>query len=195
MARGPTEEAALNSFTVALVRCCFVAVAILAAALPAHAGKSHLGQKPEDFITLTAVNVGGTTACPYWQGYEVQQLGSDGAPSGTAFLVPEGKRLVVTDLAWSVIGSPTSILPNRTMTLWIATSAPSAWPIYQAAEQVSSAIDTGEFWSGQDHLVSGFSIGAGLTLCTSAFNESYTSGISTNTATRLVVQGYLIRSK
>jgi hypothetical protein len=171
-----------------------IAAILVSAAVPAHAGKSHMGQKPEELVTLVSHYVGGTTSCPYWSGFEMFALGTDGVRSTTPFAVPDGQRLVVTDLQWSVTPSPTSISANAMLSVYIQTSAAMSEVLYRSSVPVDAVIDATNLWYGESHLVAGISIGAGLTVCPSA-DSSYYGGGYANSVTSLTVQGYLIKSK
>lgn len=168
-------------------------VFLLAGARPAEAGKAHMGQKPEEHITLVS-QASGSPICSLSGNFNLHAVGTDGVPSAEPFLVPEGKRLVVTDVSWVVVQNPLAISAGNILGIEFRTSDLNSATLFRAGQPADANIDAANQWHGEVHMVTGFSIGAGLTLCPRAGTYSSSSG-GLLTVYELYVQGYLIKSR
>jgi hypothetical protein len=119
------------------------------------------------------------------------RLWATGGTSSFVYKVPNGMFLVVTDVMWQAVPSPTSFTPGRVVTMRLdvrnADGSYNGSPFRSAPVLVTS--EHGSMLGGSEHLTAGVRIGPGKELCAYAISESESSG-AVNTVRKAIVYGY-----
>jgi hypothetical protein len=170
-----------------------VAPVWLVAMLPEARGQTHLGQTVNAHVTLSLEFIV-ASPCSGFGSRAFRRVRRDGSIASTPFVVPAGKALVVTDVHWTAVNNDFAPLPaGRGTRLALAMHLGTEFlqivyvspPVYITAENQNAQV------GGADHLVAGFIVGAGKSLC--AFVNSVNFGGSAAEDPRdVLLYGYLI---
>ena len=120
----------------------------------------------------------------------------NGTQSTTPFVVPMGKKLVVTDVEWSAYGGPlgTNLLsPGNTLRLTIALTqtGSSAAQVFVSRGITLDTYTAGGRPGSSEQLTAGFVVSPGVSICPSAYQESPNSGASVY-IDRIILRGYIV---
>jgi hypothetical protein len=149
---------------------------------------THLGQSPQDHVLLKAM-APGFEGCDSFLGQTgLLRIFPDGFEETSAFEVPTGKMLVVTDVDWQVSKDPTAFLTTRILIVRLGLETVD---FYRTSTTVTPDIVTGGLAGGNDRSVSGVVFGPGTSPCIAA-TTSDNSGGAVHTLTSTFVRGYLI---
>ena len=192
-----------RSFTIAgLLRvACLVFAAVALTAEPAAAQVSHVGQNINDHVVLRDGTLGGryyvddVCTSGSFKGKGLFRVSPDGTLASAPFTVPEGRRLVITDVEWTVSGTTVgySLAAGATVRTRIQIGNSSTLtPVFLSRTvQVES---TGTYVSGSEQLTTGFVVAPNTAICPSSVEFSSGALISANLI-EFVLRGYLINAQ
>ncbi len=116
---------------------------------PTVAMPTHLGAQPSDLVTLECVGGAGGDQCA-----EIRRIFPDGTEGVSAFTIPNGKSLIITDIQWcSVLTSGVATGTQVAMSL-TRTSARRA-ELYASSAIVAHDIAGESFACANEHLTAG----------------------------------------
>jgi hypothetical protein len=177
-----------------------VVAAVALTGEPAAAQVSHLGQNVSDHVVLRDGSLNGryvddVCVSGSFKGKGLFRVSPDGTLASAPFTVPEGRRLVITDIDWTVSGTTLgySLAPGATVRTRIQIGNGSALtPVFLSGTvQVSSA---GTYVSGSEQLTTGFVVAPNTSICPSAVEFSAGALIAANLI-EFVLRGYLINAQ
>jgi hypothetical protein len=176
---------------------CLVVAAVTLPAQPAAAQVSHLSQNINDHVVLRDGSLSGRYAddvCTSgsFKGKGLFRVSPDGAVASAPFTVPDGRRLVITDVDWTVSGTTLgySLAAGATVRTRIQIgNGTTLTPVFLSGTvQVGSA---GTYVSGSEQLTTGFVVAPNTTICPSSVEFSSGALIAANLI-EFVLRGYLI---
>lgn len=119
------------------------------------------------------------------------RLYANGVAQSTVYEVPDNMFLVVTDVMWNAVPSPTAFTPGRVVNMRLDVYDPDG--TYRGSPFRSAPVlitpDHGTMLGGSEHLTAGVRIASGKQLCTYALAQS-SSGAAVNTVRTSIVYGY-----
>lgn len=177
-----------------LALACTLALALLAAPRAAHAGKSHLLQKPERHVVLTNISLPGVDQCGgIWVNQGLGEIRPDGTVASQEFVVPPGQVLVVTDVDWRTHELPASFVQGR-MHAFAICLGPNNTTVFQTGTLIDADLATAGVWLGSASLTAGFQVGPGVAICPRSFSNT-SSAFITNSVLEVILRGYLVKAK
>ena len=179
---------------------CLVVAAVALTGEPAAAQVSHVGQNITDHVVLRDGSLSGryvddVCASGSFKGKGLFRVSPDGTLASAPFTVPEGRRLVITDVEWTVSGTTVgySLAAGATVRTRIQIGNSSTLtPVFLSRTvQVDS---TGTYVSGSEQLTTGFVVAPNTSICPSSVEFSSGALISANLI-EFVLRGYLINAQ
>lgn len=157
---------------------------------PVFAAPSHLGVEPSQHVALELTS-DVTSICPNDRSF--YKIFPTGVRATTVYQVPVGKYLVVTDVVWVAVPSPTSFTPGRVVTMRLDVYNPTGTyngtPFRSPPQLITS--EHGSMVGNSEHLTAGVRIEQRKLLCAYAISESESAG-AVNTVRKAIIYGYEI---
>jgi hypothetical protein len=180
---------------IAKVACLVVAAMMLSE--PASAQGSHVGQNISDHVVLRDGSLSGryvddVCGSGSFKGKGLFRVSPDGTVASAPFAVPEGRRLVITDVEWTVSGTTLglSLASGATVRTRIQISNGSSFSTVFLSPTVP--VDSaGTYVAGSQQLTTGFVVAPNTTICPSSVEFSSGALIAANLI-EFVLRGYLI---
>jgi hypothetical protein len=177
-----------------------VVAAVALAGEPAAAQVSHLGQNISDHVILRDGSLSGryvddVCTSGSFKGKGLFRVSPDGTLASVPFTVPAGRRLVVTDVDWTVSGTTLglSLAPGATVRtrIQIGNGSTLTAVFFSRTVQVDSA---GTYVAGSEQLTTGFVVAPNASICPSSVEFSSGALIAANLI-EFVLRGYLINAQ
>jgi hypothetical protein len=108
--------------------------------------------------------------------------------------VPEGQVLVVLDVDWRTVASPTTFLQGRVHVFGIRLGGAPHPDVFRSGVLIDANLSAASFWQGSAALAAGFEVHPGVEICPHASAEASLSS-AVNTVTGLTLRGYLVKAK
>jgi hypothetical protein len=179
---------------------CLVVAAVTLTGEPAAAQVSHLGQNISDHVVLRDGSLAGryvddVCTSGSFKGKGLFRVSPDGTLASAPFTVPAGRRLVITDVDWTVSGTTLglSLAPGATVRtrIQIGNGSPLTTVFLSGTVQVDSG---GTYVAGSEQLTTGFVVAPNTSICPSAVEFSSGALISANLV-EFALRGYLINAQ
>lgn len=175
--------------------------AIVVAMISTAQAATHLQQPTSathvTLLTKEAVR-GSPSNCPngWLKGQNFFRVRADGTSDAAGFVVPNGQTLVVTDIEWLARGGRELRAPfvpdvGLRMDIFLVKSGADGNVVYSSPTVDVDAKHVDAVLGGTDHLIAGFVVGPGVSICPSTTQYDATSSISVKTQ-RVILHGYLI---
>ena len=118
-------------------------------------------------------------------------LNSDGVTAPTVYKVPDNKELIVTDVVWEAVPSPTAFTPGRVVTMRLDIyNVTYKGTAFRSAPQLITS-EHGTMIGDSEHLTAGVRIGPNNHLCAYALAQN-SSGAAVNTVRNSIIYGYYV---
>lgn len=179
---------------------CLVLAAVALTSEPVAAQVSHLGQNVSDHVVLRDGSLAGryvddVCTSGSFKGRGLFRVSPDGTLASAPFTVPAGRRLVITDVDWTVSGTTLglSLAPGATVRtrIQIGNGSTLTTVFLSATVQVESG---GTYVAGSEQLTAGFVVAPNTSICPSAVEFSSGALISANLI-EFTLRGYLINAQ
>jgi len=179
---------------------CLVVAAVGLVGQPAAAQVGHLGQNISDHVVLRDASLAGryvddVCTSGSFKGKGLFRVSPDGTLASAPFAVPAGRRLVITDVDWTVSGTTLglSLAPGATVRtrIQIGNGSTLTTVFLSGTVQVASG---GTYVAGSEQLTTGFVVAPNTSICPSAVEFSSGALISANLI-EFALRGYLINAQ
>jgi hypothetical protein len=182
----------------------FALLAIAAATVSsAEAATTHLQQtNTATHVTLVTKDIpsgGPANICPFagFKGSNFFRVGPDGTSEATAFVVPRGQSLVVTDIEWLARGGLENTSPfaadvglHMDITLVKAGVPASGNVVYSSPVIDVDSKHVNAVLGATDNMTSGFTVGPGVSICPGTFQFDASKVLAVKTY-RVILHGYV----
>ena len=177
-----------------------VVAAMALAGEPAAAQISHQGQDISDHVVLRDGGLGGRglAVCPPTASFQDKALFRvfpDGTRASDPFTVPPGRRLVITDVEWTVNGlsQGASLTPGATVRTRLRIGSDMTFDQVFLSRTVEVGSERGNV-SGNEQLTTGFVVAPNTTICADSA-EFGSNTVKSARLVELVLRGYLISTQ
>ncbi len=180
---------------------CIVIAAVTLAAKPAAAQIGHLGQDISDHVVLRDGNFSGgraQPACPAtlsFTGRALFRVQPDGTRAVEPFTVPVGRRVVITDVEWTVsnLATGSALTPGSTVRTRLQIGSGTTFNVVFLSHTVDVAANAGNV-AGAQQLTTGIVVSPGTAICPSAAQFD-SNAVITARVVEIVLRGYLINAQ
>ena len=179
---------------------CLLVATVALTGEPAAAQVSHLGQNISDLVVLRDGSLSGrfvddVCTSGSFKGKGLFRVSPDGTLASTPFTVPAGRRLVITDVDWTVSGTTLglSLAPGATVRtrIQIGNGSTLTTVFLSRTVQVDSA---GTYVAGTEQLTTGFVVAPNTSICPASVEFSSGALIAANLI-EFVLRGYLVNAQ
>ena len=177
---------------------CLVVAAVALTARPAASQVSHLGQNISDHVVLRDGSLSGryVDVCQSasFQDRGLFRVFPDGSQASDQFTVPAGRRLVITDVEWTVSATSLGLPLKAGSTVRIRVRIGSGTTLTSVFLSETIPVEfAGTNISGSQQLTTGFVVAPNTAICPGTTEFSSGTVIAANLV-EFVMRGYLINA-